>query len=63
MTKNSCYAIYHGDNFVDLGSKSYLAKKLNVKTETISYYATSAHRKRTNDNSWIVIKIEGDDIC
>lgn len=58
--KKRIYALYHGDEFIDLGTGEYLAKKINVKRETITYYMSQAHRKRTNSNGWIVIKIEGD---
>lgn len=54
------YALYHGDTFIDLGTKQYLAKLLNVNIKTISFYASAAYRKRTNDNGYIVIKIEDD---
>ena len=53
------YALYHGDNFIDLGTKKYLAKLLGVSTRTINYYMSPTHRKRTK-NSYIVIKIEED---
>lgn len=52
------YALYHGDKFIDLGTKEYLANKLNVKIATIKFYMSSTYRKRTNDNGWIVIRIE-----
>jgi len=54
------YALYKGDYFIDLGTKRYLANLLNVKIETITHYMTPAHRKRTKDNGYIVIKIEED---
>lgn len=54
------YALYHGDEFIDLGSKEYLASLLNVKISTINFYMSPTYRKRTNDNGYIVIKIEED---
>ena len=54
------YALYYGDKFIDLGTKEYLAKKLNVKVSTISFYQRKKKKKRTNYQSWIVIKIEED---
>ena len=41
------YALYHGDEFIDLGSKEYLANKLNVKISTIEFYMSPTYRKRT----------------
>lgn len=55
------YAIYYGDQFIDLGTKKELADKYNIKTSTINFYMSPAHRKRTEEKSWIVIKIEEDE--
>ncbi len=54
------YALYHGDIFIDLGTKEYLAKLINVKVNSIKFYMSSTYLKRTNYNGWIVIKIEED---
>lgn len=54
------YALYHGDTFIDLGTKQYLANLLGVGKETITFYMTPTYRKRTGDRGWIVIKIEED---
>ncbi len=54
------YALYRGDKFIDLGTKQYLAKLLNVKTATITFYMSPTYRKRTGDRGYIVIKIEDD---
>lgn len=54
------YALYHGDIFIDLGTKEYLAKLLNVKPRTITFYSTPTWLKRTNYNGYVVIRIEDD---
>lgn len=54
------YALYHGDTFIDLGTKEYLAKLLKVKIKTIEFYASPTYRKRTGDRGYLVIKIEED---
>lgn len=46
MGKRNEYALYNGDEFVDIGTKEELAKALNVKPETISFYASPTYRKR-----------------
>ena len=53
------YALYHGDNFIDLGTKEYLAKLLNVNVKTIKFYMSPTYRKRVKDG-WIVIRILDD---
>lgn len=60
MRKRNEYAIYHGDKFIDLGTKEYLAKKLNVTTKTIESYQTPSHQKRTGYKGYIVIRLEED---
>ena len=52
------YALYHGDQFIDLGTKEYLAKLLNVKVETILFYSSPTYLKRTDGNGWVVVKVE-----
>lgn len=64
MRKNSEYALYKGDKFIDLGTKEYLAKLLGVQEKTILFYAspTSTKRRQTKikkeSDRYIVIKIE-----
>ena len=52
------YALYKGDEFIDMGTKDYLAKLLNVKVRTILFYSTPTYLKRNNGNGWVVIKVE-----
>lgn len=58
------YALYKGDNFIDIGTLEYLANKLGVKRKTIYFYSTPSYFKRVPDenNRYIVIEIgrEGD---
>lgn len=61
MKKPIYYALYKGDEFVDLGTKNYLAKVLNVKEETINFYMSETYKKRNKKgNCYIVIRIEDD---
>lgn len=55
-----CYALYKGDSFLDMGSKSYLARLIGVKIKTIEYYMSPAHRRKTKGNAYLVIKVEDD---
>lgn len=50
------YAIYKGDEFLDLGTAKELAQKFNVKEKTIHYWHTPTHKKLVK-NGMIVIKI------
>lgn len=49
MNKEKIYALYRGEKFIAIGTKKELAELLGVKVETISFYATPAYKKRTNE--------------
>ena len=50
MNREKIYALYRGEKFIAIGTKKELAELLNVKVETISFYATPAYKKRTNQD-------------
>ena len=57
MQMKTIYAVYHGDEFVDLGTLDYLSKKFNVKKKSIAFYCSPAYKKRLKDYSnaiWII---------
>lgn len=54
---NQEYALYHGDEFVAIGTKKELAELEGVSMNTISFYATPCHLKRTNYRGKVVIKV------
>lgn len=61
MRKEKIYALYKGDEFVDMGTRKYLANKLNSRVEFISYLASPTYKKRRakeNSKSMIVIKVD-----
>lgn len=57
MKRNSQYALYEGEKLVEIGTKRELAELLKVKVETITFYTTPTHRKRSK-NGYCVVKIE-----
>lgn len=63
MRRRKLYALYKGDEFLNLGTKEELAKWLGVRVKTISYYAAPAWRKKieakvNSGKAYIVVKIE-----
>lgn len=58
MKNKIVYALYHGDKFIDMGTKDYLAKLIGVTKASIEHYMTPAYKKRTKYSGWVVIKIE-----
>lgn len=45
------YALYKGDEFIDLGTVRELAKKYNVTEEYIRFISSPAHKKRRRRKS------------
>jgi len=62
MKKQSCYALYKGDQFIDLGTITELSERLNIKEQTLWFYTSKVYEKRSeqknSDNLRILIKIE-----
>lgn len=58
MSRMKEYALYKGDKFIDIGTKEYLAKLLNVRKETIEFYASPTQLKRNRDNCYVVVRID-----
>lgn len=52
------YAIYKGDEFLDLGTVEELSKKFNVKKETISFWASPSNLKRVGNNGKVAVKLD-----
>lgn len=57
------YALYKGEEFIDLGTAEELAKKMNTTVNTILWYAGSnrwKNKKNGRNNRITVIAIEDD---
>ena len=69
MSKEKLFALYKGDEFIDIGTAKELAKKRNVKPDFIKYLSTPANKRRIanrkNNNkpskALISVKIEDED--
>lgn len=51
------YALYKGDQFVDIGTPRELAKLLDVKLETIWFYMSKVYKERTNYEGWVLVEV------
>lgn len=62
MRKKQEYALYKGDEFIDLGTIEELAERMGVTPKTIRYYQTPNYKKKGKDDSnrKVLIKIERD---
>lgn len=54
----SIYAIYKGDEFLDLGTVEEMAKKFNVRKQTITFWASPANTKRVGKNGKVAVRID-----
>lgn len=48
--KKQDYALYKGNELLDMGTAEEIAARRGVKPETIYYYATSRYRKRRRNS-------------
>lgn len=69
MSKEKLFALYKGEEFIDIGTAKELAKKRNVKPDFIRYLSTPANKRRIanrkNNNktskALVSVKIEDED--
>lgn len=63
--KKNVYALYKGDELLEIGTAEEIAKKQNTAEDTIRYYGSTAHlrkrRKSKDYNYKILIKIGATD--
>lgn len=58
--KKQEYALYKGDEFIDLGTIEEIAKRLKVAPRTVRYFSTSAYKRKGKDdtNRKVLIRID-----
>ena len=56
------YALYKGDDFIDLGTIEELSRRLNIKKDTLYFYKSGVYKRRHigGKNARILIEIEDD---
>jgi len=55
------YALYRGDEFIDVGTADELAERNGIKAATIRWMSTPAFHKRGSDEKLMAFKIEEDE--
>lgn len=60
MRKPKDYALYKGDEFIDLGTIEEMSKRLGIAKNTLRFYSTTAYYKRVGENGYVCFEIEGD---
>lgn len=54
------YAMYKGDEFIDVGTLTYLAEKYHKKQKTLKFLATPSAHKRSVKNKLLLYRIKED---
>jgi hypothetical protein len=59
----STFAVYRGDEFVDVGTAEEIAKRLGCKPDTIRFYASPSYKARLKDgnNRLVAVRIDEED--
>lgn len=48
----------NGDEFLDIGTAEELAKKYNVRKETITFWSSPANKKRVGKNGKVAVRLD-----
>lgn len=48
----------NGDEFLDIGTAEELAKKYNVRKETITFWSSTANKKRVGKNGKVAVRLD-----
>ena len=48
----------NGDEFLDIGTAEELAKKYNVRKETITFWSSDANKKRVGKNGKVAVRLD-----
>ena len=46
---NKGYAVYKGDELLDMGTLEYLSEKFKIKRKSLLFYQSPTYRKRTSE--------------
>lgn len=61
MCKEKVYAIYKGDEFVDMGTSKELAKKFGIREESVKFFSYPTNHRRNKGKRKIAIVIDDEE--
>lgn len=61
MRRKETYALYRGDELVDVGTRDEVAARQGIKPSTVVFYASPSYRRRVKEESNGVIAVRVDD--
>lgn len=58
--KSKTFGVYKGDKFITVGTADECAEVLNVKPDSVKFYASPTYKKRNKEdgNSLVVFRLE-----
>lgn len=59
--RNGMFALYRGDEFVDVGTADELAERHGIKPSSIAFMATPSYHRRKVGDRLLAYKIGGDE--
>lgn len=48
---NKEYALYKGNELLDMGTLEYLSKKFNIKKKSLLFYQSPSYKRRTSEKN------------
>ena len=54
------YAVYKGDDFMDVGDMNYLSRSLGIPVRVLRWYSTPTWRRRSGGRGIQVFRLEDD---
>lgn len=55
------YALYKGDEFLEIGTRKELAEYLGVSITTIDFYKSKAWLERSGYRSYVLVEVKEDE--
>lgn len=52
------YALYKGDDFIDIGTSKELCKTMGIKINSFWFYTSKQWLERSNYESWVIVEIK-----
>lgn len=60
-TQRVDYAVYRGDDFIDIGTADELAKEFGVTAKTVKWWAKPSNIRRDKGNRIVAVKLTDED--
>lgn len=52
------YALYNGDEFIDIGTKKELSERYGLSVATIDWLSSPSGMARTGGKGWVIVRFD-----